>query len=377
MAPWVLIVTGTIFAALLFLIFGGYYFKRYFAWELEQRRGMNYYGKSLQHRSAFKRTLRINALLLSPIVYLESFLQRNKGGERIASVVYGDVYGPSFSCSEESFREGCEYQPDGKDVFVVTQMRCGTTWMQQIVFQVLTKGKGDFEDGGYKNLYAISPWIEGLNSVRLDRAPRLGASGRTVIKTHLSADLCPYSPDAKYIYVSRNPVSCFASIVDFFHLTTGPFAPSVAEVLDWYCSERMWWRPWPDHVSGWWERSQRDGNVLFISFEHMKENLHGAVQSVANFLGETINREEADRVVLKSSFRFMKENEAFFEMIPPNLFSVSGAYLKSGKIDRHEYVSDKIKSHIRLFCQERLSEKTFPLERFYPDIVEKPNPERN
>lgn len=56
-------------------------------------------------------------------------------------MAYSGVQGPSFSCSEESFRKACTYDPDENDIFVVTQMRCGTTWMQQVVFQILTKGQ--------------------------------------------------------------------------------------------------------------------------------------------------------------------------------------------------------------------------------------------
>jgi hypothetical protein len=152
--------------------------------------------------------------------------------------------------------------PGEGDVFVASQMRCGTTWMQQIVYEILTGGRGDLGDAGHRSLAAISPWIDGGVSVPLERFPLIGERKARLIKTHLPADLCPYGEQARYIYVTRHPVACFASCVDFLTGQYGWLTPSRRDLLDWYCSDRMWWRPWPDHVDGWWRWAQERSNVI-------------------------------------------------------------------------------------------------------------------
>src|SRR5205814_1503930 len=122
---------------------------------------------------------------------------------RKARIQYKGVSAPTESCSLESFARAEAYQPRPEDIFVVTQMRCGTTWMQHIVFQILYRGNGDLVETG-RAMYAVSPWIEGRKSVPIEQAPLLGRERPSrMIKTHLPAQLCPYGSDARYIYVAR------------------------------------------------------------------------------------------------------------------------------------------------------------------------------
>ena len=198
---------------------------------------------------------------------------------------YEGVCGPPKVSSPEVFERAKNYQPRPEDVFVATQMRCGTTWMQQVVYEIVNRGKGDLSDKGHGHLYAICPWIDGINSVSLEDAPLVGEPPTRIIKTHLPAKLCPYSEQAKYIYVTRHPVSCFASIVDYNRTLLGPFMPDVDKMVDWFCSDRMYWLPWPEHVAGWWQWAQSRENVLFVHYEEMTKNFAAVLDRVAGFLG--------------------------------------------------------------------------------------------
>jgi hypothetical protein len=120
------------------------------------------------------------------------------------------VAGPQKASSPEVFARAKAYRPAPEDVFVATQMRCGTTWMQQIVYEVVNRGAGDLSDTGHGHLYAISPWIDALNSVSMADAPIVGKRPTRIIKTHLPTSLCPQS-EASHL-IARHPVSCFASI---------------------------------------------------------------------------------------------------------------------------------------------------------------------
>jgi hypothetical protein len=199
---------------------------------------------------------------------------------RRSRITYEGVSGPAGSCSKESFERGANYTPTAADIFVVTQMKCGTTWMQHLVYQVLHRGAGRLVEDG-KTMYAVSPWLEGRKSVSLEDAPLVSPEQRRIIKTHFPVQLCPNAAAARYIYVARHPVSCFASCIDFVETNVGAMAPTLPAFEEWFCSpDLMWWGTWTDHVQGWWERAQQQDNVLFVYFEDMKRDLAPIAQQV-------------------------------------------------------------------------------------------------
>ena len=352
----------------LFRAVGAAKYRRYVAWETEQRKELNYYGRPLAERRAFRREIKKRSRYLLPFLRLESRIQ--KVGIAAHSFEHQEIWGPRYSCSAETFRAAAAYSPTERDIFVVTQMKCGTTWMQQLVYEILHKGEGNLGDNGHLHLNAVSPWIESFDGIPLQKAPLLGASGKRLIKSHLPTQLCPYGAQARYLYVTRHPVSCFASIVDYFELMAGPLSPPLEELLDWFCSNRLWWLPWPDHVAGWWDWSQKHPNVLFVHFEEMKKDLAGVVRKTAQFLGEDLFDEQVRKVALKSSFKYMKENEERFEMSPPNLFSVNGTYFKSGQADRFKDVSKAARCRILNYCKENLALSSYPAAQHYPDVAQ-------
>ena len=78
----------------------------------------------------------------------------------------------------------------------------------------------------------------------------------------------------------------FASIVEFNRSMIGPLLPPIDTLADWFCSDRMYWRPWPRHVAGWWEWAQQRDNVLFVHFEEMTNDFAGVRDRVlAGVLG--------------------------------------------------------------------------------------------
>ena len=340
----------------------------YFRWESRQTSGVAYYGRTLAERRALKRRIRLYSLPALPLVWLLSLLARRQTS--LPSFDFEGVAGPMKASSPDVFAKAKQYTPAPEDVFVATQMRCGTTWMQQVVYQIVTHGAGDFRDDGLRHLYAASPWIDAVNSVSMEAAPLVGSPAVRIVKTHLPVELCPYSPDAKYIYVARHPVSCFASIVDFNRSMVGPFLPAVPALADWFCSDRMYWLPWPRHVEGWWRWSEQRPNVLFVHFEEMSRDFGSVLDRVAAFLGHTLTAAEKARVTERCSFKYMKEQEEFFEMAPPTMFSVAGGqFMASGKEKRHEDVTPVLRERILAYCRTSLAGADYPAARFYPDLA--------
>ena len=354
-------------AAVLGFIAAMFYVSWYLRWESVQTAGMAYYGKRLAERQALKRRIRRYSRPALPLVRFLALGNRTR--LTMPGFEYEGVYGPPKVSSPEVFARAKNYQPRPEDVFVVTQMRCGTTWMQQVVFQIVTRGRGDLTDQGLGHLYAVSPWIDAVNSVSMEDAPLVGEPPTRIVKSHLPTRLCPYSGDAKYVYVTRHPVSCFASIVDYHRSLAGPLTPPVSVQADWFCSDRMYWLPWPQHVDGWWQWARSHDNVLFIHYEEMIEDFAGVRDRVAHFLGCELTNAERQVVFEKCSFKYMKEHEELFEMAPPTMFSViDGEYLKSGKESRHEDVPPAIREQILNYCRTALVRSSYPAGEFYMDL---------
>src|SRR5204863_4862278 len=123
---------------ILLFVAAGIYFAGVLRWADEQTLGLNYYGLSAAGRDAFKRKLALHARLLRPMIWLSS---RKTMDFRNGRIQHKGVSAPSDSCSAERFAKAEAYLPQKEDVFVVTQMKCGTTWMQHVVFQVVFRDR--------------------------------------------------------------------------------------------------------------------------------------------------------------------------------------------------------------------------------------------
>jgi hypothetical protein len=354
----------TILAALLYLL-------GYFRWQKKQREGDRYFSRPYAERLALQETMRWHGKLLLPLIELLLRLKLMKTPQSVSGFTYQGVTGPQGSCSEVSFRAAHMHAASEEDLFVVSQMKSGTTWLQQIAYELLMDGQGDLGDEGHRHMYALSPWIEAHDSVSMENAPLIGQPRRRLIKTHLPASLCPYSEASNYLYIARHPVNCFASCVDFFAHLMGPTAHSLDAMADWFCSDNMYWTAWPDHVANWWDLAQQQDNILFLHFEALRADPALEVSRVAQFLGKQVSGEQLALVRERTGFDYMQAHEHQFEMSPPNLFSVAGdgAFLQQGGARQKEAIPSEISQRIVEFCRHRLRGRDYPAASFYPDLA--------
>jgi hypothetical protein len=346
----------------------GIYLATVLKWEDEQTVGLKYYGRSKAERERFKRTLAVHSALLAPILWLNGRL--TQADFRRVRIQYKGVSAPAGSCSVESFQRAESYTPVPEDVFVVTQMKCGTTWMQHVVYEIVHRGRGTLVETGTA-MYAVSPWLEGRKSIPIEASKPVGTDRPArIIKTHLPVILCPYDPHARFIYLARHPASCFASCVDFVQTNLGSMAPSMPQFEEWFCSkDLMWWGTWTDHVLGWWRWSQEQKNVLFIYFEDMKRDLPGTIRKVAAFLDvKPLSDEELASVADKCSFRYMQDNQSSFEMMPPHILQARARLFVSGSADRHEDIPKDLRMRVSSWAARELTDTGFPLQQVYPDV---------
>jgi hypothetical protein len=65
--------------------------------------------------------------------------------------------------TEQGRSYGLNFKPRSDDVFIVTPVKCGTTWMQQIVHQLRSGGDMSFDD-----IHDVIPSIELAYDIGID-----------------------------------------------------------------------------------------------------------------------------------------------------------------------------------------------------------------
>jgi hypothetical protein len=226
------------------------------------------------------------------------------------------------------------FEPTEHDVLVCSYFKTGTNWTMQIATQIAHRGHAEFE-----HIHDLVPWMElppeNRYAVPLDddsvrqRAP----TGLRVIKTHLAFDDIPYNPDARYIYVVRDPKDVFVSSYHFIRSTMlGPLMPSVRRWLDLYLSPDTFIGSWARHLDTGW-RNREKANVLFLTYEEMKADLPGAVRRISQLMNVELTAAELDSVVEQSSYAHMKSISHKFDAIgmSPPWANARGSMVRRGQ----------------------------------------------
>jgi hypothetical protein len=227
---------------------------------------------------------------------------------RRPSYVLHDGFRMPMGFPIEGFESGQRYRAAPGDIFVATYPKCGTTWMQYIVY-LLLHGAEPLRSG--ERLDAVFPHLEevGADVVRALPEPRL-------IKTHLSFERTPRHPKARYIFVARNPFDC---AVSFYHHTRGfvrhyDFADGTFdEFFECFIRGEVDFGDYFDHLVSWLAHVD-DANVVFLTYEQMLADPHAAVAAVGSFLGGEAARVAAEpalvaRIVAASSFDSMSRDQ--------------------------------------------------------------------
>ena len=212
-----------------------------------------------------------------------------------------------------AFREG--------DVIIGTWAKSGTTWMQQIVGQLLL--------GPDPTIRAaeLSPWLD----IRvMPKEVKLGIMAaqthRRFVKTHLPVDALVFSTKAKYIYVGRDARDVVWSLFNHHHQftdeayqafneTPGLVGPPLERPID---DIRQYWHEWLDgdgypfwsfweNVRSWW--AIRDlPNVMLVHFNELKADMEGRMRDIAKFLEVEVDPADWPKICEYCSFGWMKEH---------------------------------------------------------------------
>lgn len=208
------------------------------------------------------------------------------------------------------------------DIVIGTWAKSGTTWMQQIVSQLIFDGAEGID------VPTLSPWVD----MRIMPPEAIAAleqqTHRRFLKTHLPVDALVFSPKAKYIYVARDGRdACWSAYNHFLKATDDLYAalndtpgrvgPTIERpkgtVLDywqdWFAGDGFpLWSFW-ENIRTWWEIRDLP-NVKLVHFEDLKRDLPGAIRDVAAYLDIKIDEATFPRIVEHCGFDYMKANAA-------------------------------------------------------------------
>lgn len=209
------------------------------------------------------------------------------------------------------------------DIIIGTYGKTGTTWMQQIISQLIFNG----EEG--LPVSEMGHWVDLRIPPKEMKLPMIEAqTHRHFLKTHLPVDALVFSETAKYIYVARDGRDIAWSLHNH-HLnandawynalnnTPGRVGPSIEPPVgttqdyfeSWLDNDGAPFWPFWENVRSWW--AIRDlPNVMLVHFADLKSDMEGQIHRIAEFIDVPTDQVTMDRVLEHCSFDYMKENAA-------------------------------------------------------------------
>ncbi|KAM7310249.1 sulfotransferase ssu-1 [Ixodes scapularis] len=221
--------------------------------------------------------------------------------------VYQDIDGVKYSLGYKVnlVREALSYMPHDGDIVMVSPLKCGNNWLEQIMQLILYRGQSANDLTEYNKR---TPYIEmvGTDPLKDMHPPRF-------FKTHFSYERQPMNPKAKYVYLTRNPLDV---CVSFYHFTRsvpvyrfkdGTFD----DFFELFVTGQNDRGDFFDHLMSWYPHKD-DTNVFFVTYEELKRNFRNTVLRLARFLGEEYakpleSNELFQKVVEQSSLSFMSQ----------------------------------------------------------------------
>jgi aryl sulfotransferase len=207
------------------------------------------------------------------------------------------------------------------DVVIATYAKSGTTWVQQIVAQLIFQGAEDLP------VAEMSPWLDLRVPPKAQKLPAVEAqTHRRFLKTHLPADALVYSPQAKYLYIGRDGRDVVWSMHNHhvnanelwyraLNDTPGrvgpPIGPPPADVrryfLEWLERDGDPFWPFWENIRSWWAIRELP-NLLLLHFNELKADLPGQVRRIAAFLDIPVEPDRWDAILEHCGFAYMKRH---------------------------------------------------------------------
>ena len=207
------------------------------------------------------------------------------------------------------------------DIVISTYAKAGTTWMQQIMSQLLFDGAENLETA------EMSPWMDLRVPPKEMKLEAVEAqTHRRFMKTHLPVDALVFSDRAKYVYIARDGrdivwsmynhhVNANDAWYELLNDTPGLVGEPIDRPVDsvvnyfneWIDRDGHPWWPFWENVRSWWEIRDLP-NVYMLHFNELKADMPGEIRKLAAYLDIPINEDKWDDILHHCSFDYMKAN---------------------------------------------------------------------
>ncbi|XP_048343060.1 sulfotransferase 6B1-like [Sphaerodactylus townsendi] len=226
----------------------------------------------------------------------------------------GELY-PTMICCPETLKILDTFETRSDDVILVGYPKTGTNWVGQILVELeAASGKYDEEERRKRSMrqrereLSLFPYLEFGDPAKFERMKQLPS--RRVIKTHLAPQRLPksiFQKKAKILVLFRNPKD---TAVSYLHFANGlkllPTPKTWDEFFSDFIKGKVPWGLYLDHIIEW-NKYLDDKNVMFITYEQIKENAALEIKRMAEFFDFTVNEQEIQSIVEKTSFKTMKD----------------------------------------------------------------------
>ncbi|XP_059616687.1 sulfotransferase 1 family member D1-like [Phlebotomus argentipes] len=222
--------------------------------------------------------------------------------------------GFSFPANVEKYIEqmyNFQVRPD--DVWLITFPKCGCTWSQELVWQICNDIKLDtdlrlvkkypfLEHGCLWKTWSQNPKLNFLTALENMPSPRF-------IKTHLPAALLPkdiWRVRPKIVFVARNAKDVITSY--YHHYRAIPkFSGTFSDFTDLFMENRINYTPYCSHILNFWTLRNEE-NVLFLTFEDMKNDYPSVIERTAKFFGKSLTEQQIIDLTDHQSFEKFSKN---------------------------------------------------------------------
>ncbi|XP_057378326.2 sulfotransferase 1A3-like [Daphnia carinata] len=325
----------------------------------------------------------------------------------VRSVPHRYVTTPEYAKNAEDIYN---LAPRPDDIYVSTFPKCGTTWVQELVWMVVNQC--DFEKGKKEQLSIRSPFLEmnymlpmklaekfekeaicrKANSPLVDKIMELlcywnlmdwlrpfirkaislvmgdclrdldqidQMAGPRVIKSHLPLYLLNPTVlnTSKVVYVARNPKDVIVSYYHYhrlleFHHYTG----NLEAFADYFMTDRVYSAPFFPHLLDAWNKRHHP-NLHFVFYEDLKRNLRGEIEKIAKFLGKPLTEDQLAKLTEHLRFDNFAKNETVNCEIGKEigLMNNSGHFIRKGKTgDWKNHFSPELNERIDKWMQANL-----------------------
>lgn len=216
------------------------------------------------------------------------------------------------------------FSPRDDDIVIATPYKSGTTWMQNIIMNLI------FQDLEIRKAGEYSPWLDNCRSPLDEVIEKLEAQEhRRFIKSHLPLDGLPFYSQVKYIVVGRDGRDVFMSMWNHYRNFTDEFLETLNETgfpfikcpddirelwqmwitkgyFEWETEGSPFWSNFR-HVQTWWNIKDLP-NVLFVHYSDLLADLEGELRRIIAYLDMDVPDDILLKIADAVTFKTMKQN---------------------------------------------------------------------